>query len=164
MKGSNQLTHTLWFRITLVSFAALVVTLGVIVFTVNQLTIVTERTELDSTLEREGEAIVDEIVADLEALQESDADSIIDATELEVVVSRSLARHPGSSLHLSVVRVGELVLSSARGPSSLLDLRDDGMLPILPVGEIGSIDGIRARSAEIVFDDTVVVVETMGDD
>lgn len=164
MKGSNRLTHTLWFRITLVSFAALVVTLGVIVFTVNQLTIVTERTELDSTLEREGEAIVDEIVADLEALQESDVDSIIDATELEVIVSRSLARHPGSSLHLSVVRVGELVLSSARGPSSLLDLRDDGMLPILPVGEIGSIEGIRARSAEIVFEDTVVVVETLGDD
>lgn len=168
MKASSRITRTLWFRISSVTFGALVVTLGVIVLAVNQLTLVSERGELDDTLVREGEAITDEIVADIEAVLSSQSDSTTDATidaaELEVIVSRSLARHPGSALHLSVVRVGELVLSSARGPSVMLDLRDDGMLPVVPAGTLGSIDGIRARSAEIVLGDTVVVVETLGDD
>ena len=164
MKRPTSLTQALWFRIALVSFAVLVVTLGVVVFAVNQLTLVWERTELDDTLEREGEAIVEEIVADVEELQKVDMDSSIDVSELEVIASRSLARHPGSAVHLSVVRVGELVLSSARGPAVLLELRDDGMLPLAPPGRLASIDGVRVRSAEIVLGPTTVLVETLGDD
>lgn len=168
MARTNPITRTLWFRIAAVTFGALVVTLGVIVFAVYRLTLLSERTELDDTLVKEGEAIVGEIVADVEELLSSEdgtmVDRVIDAAELDVIVSRSLARHPGSALHLSVVRVGELVLSSARGPSVLLDLRDVGMLPVVPPGTLGSIDGIRARSAEVLLGDTVVVVETLGDD
>lgn len=164
MKRPTSLTQALWFRIALVSFAVLVVTLGVVVFAVNQLTLVWERTELDNTLEREGEAIVEEIVADVEELQKVDTDSSIDVSELEVIASRSLARHPGSAVHLSLVRVGELVLSSARGPAVLLELRDDGMLPLAPPGRLASIDGVRVRSAEIVLGPTTVLVETLGDD
>ncbi|MEY3034747.1 MAG: hypothetical protein RLZ86_1369 [Actinomycetota bacterium] len=164
MRSPTSLTRALWFRIALVSFAVLVVTLGVVVFAVNQLTLVSERTELDDTLEREGEAIVEEIVADIEELQKLDSNSSIDVSELEVIASRSLARHPGSAVHLSVVRVGELVLSSARGPAVLLELRDDGMLPNAPSGRVESIGGVRIRSAEIVLGNTSVVVETLGDD
>jgi two-component system OmpR family sensor kinase len=164
MKRSTSFIRALWFRIALVTFAVLIVTLGVVVFAVNQLTLVSERTELDDTLEREGEAIVGEIVADVAELQRDGTDSSIDASELEVIVSRSLARHPGSAVHLSVVRFGELVLSSARGPSLLIELRDDGMLPNVSPGRVESIGGVRIRSAEIVLGDTPIAVETLGDD
>lgn len=164
MKRSTPLAQALWFRIAIVTFAVLVVTLGVVVLAVNQLTLVSERTELDETLEREGEAIVGEIVADVAGLQQEGTDSTIDSSELDVIVSRSLARHPGSAVHLSVVRVGELVLSSARGPAPLVELRDDGMLPNVSPGQVESVGGVRIRSAEIAIGDTSVVVETLGDD
>jgi len=156
--------RSLWLRVALWSSIALVATLSVVVVAVHQLTLSSERSDLDGTLRREGQIIADEIVADLEGLQTGAASISIPLSSVEVIVSRSLARHPGSAIHLSIVRIGDLVLSSARGPARLISLRNDGMLPQITPGSQGSIMGIRARSAEIEVGDLMIVVETLGDD
>lgn len=156
--------RSLWLRVTLGSSIALVVTLSVVVIAVHQLTLSSERSDLDGTLRREGQMIADEVVADLEALRTSNDSISIPISNVEVIVSRSLAQHPGSSIHLSIVRIGELVLSSARGPARLIELRDVGMLPKIVPGSQGSVSGIRARSAEIEVGDLTIIVETLGDD
>ena len=164
MGNFSSIIRSLWLRVALGSSIALIVTLSIVVIAVHQLTLSSERSDLDSTLRREGEAVAQEIVADLSALQMPDSEVSIDLDDIEVIVSRSLARHPGSAIHLSIVRVGDLVLSSARGPSRLTDLRNVGMLPSISPGTMGSFAGIRARSAEIQIGDLVLVVETLGDD
>lgn len=164
MKYPLIVIRSLWLRVALWSSIALVATLSVVVVAVHQLTLSSERSDLDGTLRREGQIIADEIVADLEGLQTGAASISIPLSSVEVIVSRSLARHPGSAIHLSIVRIGDLVLSSARGPARLISLRNDGMLPQITPGSQGSIMGIRARSAEIEVGDLMIVVETLGDD
>lgn len=155
-------TRSIWFRITVVTSAALMVTLAVVVFAVYELTLILERTELDDVLVRESEVVVASIVQ--ESTRRADSQGAITTVELDAIVARSLAVHPGSSLHLTVVRSPEFVVSSARGPERLEGLRDAGLLPVVPTGRLGSFAGLRVRSVEVDLADRVLKVETLGDD
>jgi signal transduction histidine kinase len=158
------LVRSLWFRVALGSSVVLVATLSIVVITVHQLTLSSERRVLDSTLRFEGQLIEDEIIRDLESIVESQGTTTINFDDLEIVIGRSLARHPGSAVHLSIVRIDDLVFSSSRGPLRLTSLRDVGMLPRVPPGSKGSVEGIRTRSAVVEIGDLDVVIETLGDD
>lgn len=160
----RRLLRSLWLRITIASTVVLVIMLGVVVFAVYELTLVLERTEVDDVLEREGRSLSEQIVTEITDIASSTPGRAIESAEIERVVSRALALHPGSSLHLGVVRVDDRVLSTARGPERLEGLRDVGMLPDIPVGTFGSVAGVRARSAEVVLANRTIVVETLGDD
>ena len=152
----------LWVRITLAALAALVATLGVVVVAVYELSIISERNDLDAVLKREGTAIVSQITSDVSDLAGPGA--TVDLADLETVAARALALHPGSSLHLAVIRIGDGLLTSARGPERLERLRDDGMLPPSPAGVLTSDDGIRSRTQQIVLANQTIVVEVLGDD
>ena len=157
-----RLTRSIWFRITVVTSAALMVTLAVVVFAVYELTLILERTELDAVLVRESEEVVAFINDAI--IEGVGSGGTITAVELDAIVARALALHPGSSLHLTVVRSPDFVVSSARGPERLEDLRDTGSLPEVPEGRLGSFAGLRARSVELDLADRVLKVETLGDD
>jgi signal transduction histidine kinase len=158
------LVRSLWFRVALGSSVVLVATLSIVVITVHQLTLSSERRELDSTLRFEGQVIEDEIIRDLQSIVESQGTTAVNFDDLEIVIGRSLARHPGSPVHLTLVRIDDLVLSSSRGPLRLTQLRDVGMLPSVPPGSRGSVEGIRFRSTVIKIGDLDVVIEALGDD
>lgn len=152
----------LWVRVTVVSVTALVITLVVVVGAVYQLTIINEHSDLDALLTREGNAVSQEIASEVRSLV--DTNGAINAAEIETIASRSLAMHPGSSLHMTIVRTGDSVLTSARGPERLEALRDRGELPNVTSNVVRSEDGIRSRSQEITFANVVVTVEVIGDD
>lgn len=162
MSWVTRTTASLWARVTAAALVALVATLGLVVAAVYELSIISERNDLDALLEREGNALITQISADVTALAASG--DAIDAADLETTVARALALHPGSSLHLSVVRVGDGVLTSARGPERLEQLRDDDLLPDVDDGILRSDDGIRSRSQQLVLADRTVTVEILGDD
>lgn len=158
----------LWVRITLVSIAALLVTLLVVVGAVYQLTILNEHSDIDALLTREGKTVAEQISREVLTLSEQRAStnpsSVVDIADVETIASRSLAVHPGSSLHMTVIRFGETVLTSARGPERLEELRDMSLLPIATPGVVRSEDGIRSRSQDVIFGNLRVTVETIGDD
>lgn len=158
----RHILRKLWVRVTFAAISALVITLLVVVAAVYQLTIINEHSDLDALLDREGNAVITQIFNDVSAITAETG--VIDVTEIETIASRALAMHPGSSLHLSVVRIDDSVLTSARGPERLEKLRDQGQLPIATSGVVRSEDGIRSRSQEIEFSNIQVTVETLGDD
>lgn len=162
MDKLRSLSRRMWVRMTLVAIAGLAVTLVLVVGAVYQLTIVNEHSDLDALLSREGDAVARQMTAEVSAL--AGGPDGIDTNGLETIASRSLALHPGSSLHMAVVRIGDAVLTSARGPERIESLRDANELPNVTPGVLESRKGIRARSQEITFQDLTVTVETIGDD
>ena len=162
MSWVTRTTASLWARVTAAALVALVATLGLVVAAVYELSIISERNDLDALLEREGNALITQISTDVTALAASG--EAVDMADLETTVARALALHPGSSLHLSVVRVGDGVLTSARGPERLEQLRDENLLPDVDDGVLRSDDGIRSRSQQLVLADRTVTVEILGDD
>ena len=158
----------IWVRIALASIAALAVTLLVVVAAVYQLTIVNEHSDIDSLLTREGTTIAEQISEEVSSLSEQRAmqtpPGVVSVSDIETISSRALAVHPGSSLHMTVIRIGDVVLTSARGPERLEQLRDSNMLPTVTPGVIRSEDGIRSRSQDITFANLRITVETIGDD
>lgn len=162
MSWVTRTTASLWARVTAAALVALVATLGLVVAAVYELSIISERNDLDALLEREGNALITQISTDVTALATSG--EAVDMADLETTVARALALHPGSSLHLSVVRVGDGVLTSARGPERLEQLRDENLLPDVDDGILRSDDGIRSRSQQLVLADRTVTVEVLGDD
>lgn len=158
----------LWVRITLVSIAALLVTLLVVVGAVYQLTILNEHSDIDALLTREGTTVAEQISNEVSALTQPrvspDIENSVTVSDVETIASRALAVHPGSSLHMTVVRIGDKVLTSARGPERLELLRDQALLPVATPGVVRSEDGIRSRSQDVIFGNLRVTVETIGDD
>lgn len=158
----------LWVRITLVSIAALLVTLLVVVGAVYQLTILNEHSDIDALLTREGTTVAEQISNEVSALTQprvsADIENSVTVSDVETIASRALAVHPGSSLHMTVVRIGDKVLTSARGPERLELLRDQALLPVATPGVVRSEDGIRSRSQDVIFGNLRVTVETIGDD
>lgn len=152
------LWRSLWLRVALTVSVALAATLAAVVVTVYELTLLTERRALDELLIAEGDTLADTIEA---AITASDT---VDLTDLEVIATRGLAANPGSSLHLALVRFGETVVSSARGPERLERLRDDGLLPSSPPGMLISVNGVRSRAVELRLGNLTLTVETLGDD
>lgn len=154
----------LWFRITLAVSLILIVTLAVVVFAAYELTLASERNDLDEVLTREGEIIANLIVSDAESISSGTGPAGPTPTQLREFASRALAQHPGSALHMALVRWDDQALSSARGPDRLVALRDTGMLPRPEAGTLESSNGIRSRSQVLRFDGLDVHVETIGDD
>lgn len=158
----TKLASSLWVRVTAAALVALVATLGLVVAAVYELSIISVRNDLDALLEREGSALITQISTDVSALASSG--DPVDMADLETSASRALALHPGSSLHMSVIRVGDGVLTSARGPERLEQLRDQNLLPDVDDGVLRSDDGIRSRSQQLVLADRTMTVEVLGDD
>ena len=154
----------LWIRVTAAVSLVLLVVLGVVVFAVYELTRASERNDLDEILTREGRIIAELIQADTEALLAGSETVGPSESDLRAFASRALALHPGSALHIALVRWGDQTLSSARGPDRLVELRTAGMLPRPTPGRLESSDGFRGRSQVLRFGDSDVFVETMGDD
>ena len=152
------LWRTLWVRVALTVSVTLAAVLAAVVITVHELTLVTERRALDELLTAEGDTLADTIT---EAVTAAGSLSLAD---LEVIVNRSLAANPGSSLHLSLVRIGDNAVTSARGPERLEDLRDAGLLPSSPPGMMISVNGVRSRAVELRLGNLTLTVETLGDD
>lgn len=170
MKKFNVATvlRRLWIRTTLASIAALLVTLLVVVGAVYQLTILNEHRDIDALLTREGTTvslqISDEVTALTEQRQLEIPAGVVTVSDIQTIASRALAVHPGSSLHMTVIRFGDTVLTSARGPERLEGLRDQDLLPTVTPGVVRSQEGIRSRSQDITFANLRVTVETIGDD
>lgn len=150
--------RSIWLRTALIASVALAAALAAVVFTVYELTLVTERRNLDTVLIDEGDALAQMIVDELAT------SATVSLEDLVSIANRSLAANPGSSQHLSLVRIGDRVVSSARGPEPLEALRDDGLLPSSPPGMLISVTGVRSRSVEIVTSNLTLTVETLGDD
>lgn len=150
--------RSIWLRTALIASVALAAALAAVVFTVYELTLVTERRNLDAVLIDEGDVLAQLIVDELDAAGEVTLEDVVS------IANRSLAANPGSSQHLSLVRIGDRVVSSARGPERLEALRDDGLLPSSPPGMLISVTGVRSRSVEIVTANLTITVETLGDD
>lgn len=160
--GLAEFVRRIWVRVTAVALVGLVLTLVVVVAAVYQLTIYNEHNDLDALLRREGTSVVQDISTDVAELAQTGA--VISADDLKTIAGRALALHPGSSLHMTVVRFGEIVLTSARGPERLEALRDADQLPGVTPGVVRSQKGVRSRSQQIRFVDTELTVETIGDD
>lgn len=162
MNQFREASRRLWVRMTLVAIAGLFVTLIVVMGAVYQLTIFNERNEIDALLAREGNAVAAQL--NLEVTSLSTNKDVIEMNNLETIASRALALHPGSSVHMTLVRVGEEILSTARGPLRIEQLRDTNQLPAVTPGVLESRKGIRTRSQEIALQNLVVTVETITDD
>ncbi len=65
---------------------------------------------------------------------------------------------------MTVIRIGDSVFTSARGPERLEMLRDENELPNFESGFVRSSDGIRARSQTLVLANETATVDTLGDD
>lgn len=154
----GHLTRSWWFRATVASSLALAVALTVVVFTVHRVTLLGDRTALDDTLTLEGDAVATAVVAEL-----AGADPDIDDETLHRSLVRVLSLHPGSTKHLTVVRHGEREVSTARGPARLETLRDESALPDVPRSRLTTVEGLRARSLEVLFGDRSIDVVTFGD-
>lgn len=158
----RSISRRLWVRMTLVAIAGLAVTLVLVVGAVYQLTIVNEHSDLDALLSREGDTVARQM--DVEVASLVDRVGLVNTSDLETIASRSLALHPGSSLHMTIVRVGDAVFTSARGPERLEQLRETNRLPAVTPGVLESRKGIRSRSQVIALRDLSVTIETIGDD
>lgn len=158
----------LWIRIALASIAALLVTLLVVVGAVYQLTILNEHRDIDALLTKEGVTVAQQIsdeVATLTVKRQFETPAgVVTVSDVKTIASRALAVHPGSSVHMTVVRIGDSILTSARGPERLEDLRDQDLLPRVTPGVVRSEGGIRSRSQDITYANFRVTVETIGDD
>ena len=152
-----------WLRITVGGSIVLVGTLGIVVFATYELTLDSERSDLDEVLACEGTVISDLIVQRVDNSEWSGSTQDR-GDNVRLAVGRALAINPGSAVHLVVVRWGGESLSSARGPGRLLALRDSGVLPEATSGRLESRDGVRIRSQEIAFPGFSVFVDTFGDD
>lgn len=162
MNQFREASRRLWVRMTLVAIVGLFVTLIVVTGAVYQLTIFNERNEIDALLSREGNAVAAQMKLEVTSL--STNKDIIEVNNLETIASRALALHPGSSMHMTLVRIAEEILSTARGPLRIEQLRETNQLPAVTPGVLESKKGIRTRSQEIALQNLVVTVETIADD
>lgn len=142
----------------------LVFTLAVVVFAVYELTLTSERNDLDEILIREGMTVSNLLIGSSESFVAEEPNSMLTSEKIRDFSSRALALHPGSALHMVVVRWEGQTLTSARGPSRLIELRDLGILPVAQRNSLKSVAGIRSRSQTISFTNLDVIVETLGDD
>ena len=161
---SSRLFGQLWIRITAATSAVLLAILGVVVFAVYELTLTSERNELDMLLANEGKVIATEIETNVRKRAISGSPGQISEEDLRSVISRALALHPGSALHLAAVRWNDEILVSSRGPDRLAKFAESGELPLLLVDRIELVDGIRTWSTSLALSNSDVILNTMGDD
>lgn len=149
----------MWFRATAAASLALGVALAVVVFTVYEVTLLRDRSALDRVLTQEGDTAAQAVVTGLTEATASPTDD-----ELDRLLLRVLALHPGSAEHLTMIRQGDREVSTARGPTRLEALRDAGELPAVPRNRLTSREGLRSRSLEVRVGDRAIDIITLGDD
>lgn len=120
-------------RLALIGVGVLIATLAVVALLTYQIVRVTGRQGVDRVLNDELDTLTNEFPALLEG------DDSVTGDDLRQAVQQYLALHPGSSRHLTVVRIGADAYSTRTGPESLLDLNHDGELP---EGEQGALQSV----------------------
>lgn len=120
------MSRRLDLRVAVIALAVMALTLGAVALLTYQLVLNDGRAEVDRVLRQEYTDLTRGLP---DALEQVSGSAPASAAQLELAVQNFLALHPGGDLHLTVVTIGERVVSTEDGPASLRQLVADGMLP-----------------------------------